>query len=494
MKKNIISFCVAVFVVCLGFLCSCSVTKENYDEKRDELVKANDYKVNVDITENDKKVDEKLQNLKNDYKNSELEKNRYNMDFLRNSNIWNSQLYQFCKQVPKGGDLHLHDMAILPAAETLDFFKDRENVYVCCNRDSKDWCNLSIEKKNVSHPEDYINLKQALQTGKVNNEDLYKKWSLLSYNKQSEHSDVWTDFEDYFDEQIFDYSDSKVNYDYHYRAFEYYYNNNIQHIELKVLLSGSKEEAESVVCTIKDAYRDFKSTHPDFTLKLIGCVTKLPSIDKNFAVNLMENALYIYDNVEDEFDTSDNNKFLVALDYVNEEDESKSLKDFKDDIFKVKAEHPGIELYFHAGESLMMSIDNIYDAYLYGCKRIGHCFNLYRYPDLMDRVKHANICLEVCPVSNQVLEYAQDLRQHPAVEYMKREMSVVLCSDDPAIQEHTSLVDDYFAGIICWDLSIAEVKQLSYNAINYSSLSKDQKTQAMKDWNDRWNDFINSQL
>lgn len=67
---------------------------------------------------------------------------------------------------------------------------------------------------------------------------------------------------------------------------------------------------------------------------------------------------------------------------------------------------------------------------------------------------------------------------------------VVLASDDPAYQEHTMLVDDFFAAIICWDLNLAEVKQLCINSINYSGVDDMQKKALMSAWEEEWNTFV----
>lgn len=67
----------------------------------------------------------------------------------------------------------------------------------------------------------------------------------------------------------------------------------------------------------------------------------------------------------------------------------------------------------HAGESLKKENQNLYDAILLGSKRIGHGFGLAMHPHLVDIVKKQKICVECCPISNNVLGYVRDLRCHP---------------------------------------------------------------------------------
>ena len=109
----------------------------------------------------------------------------------------------------------------------------------------------------------------------------------------------------------------------------------------------------------------------------------------------------------------------------------------------------------------------------------------------MDLVRGDDICLEVCPISNQVLEDVEDLRGHPATEYLKRGVPISICSDDPAYLEHATLTDDFFAAIVCWDLGLAEIKQLCLNSILYSGLDELQKEELMQSWQKQWDAFLN---
>lgn len=70
------------------------------------------------------------------------------------------------------------------------------------------------------------------------------------------------------------------------------------------------------------------------------------------------------------------------------------------------------------------------------------------HPELKHIIKDKDICLEVCPVSNQSLGFCDDLRQHPANDYLREGIPMVLCSDDPTYQENNSLTDDFFMAIL----------------------------------------------
>jgi len=163
-------------------------------------------------------------------------------------------------------------------------------------------------------------------------------------------------------------------------------------------------------------------------------------------------------------------------------------------LIKIKEEHPDFQYFLHCGESLNSFNDNLIDAYLLGATRVGHGLNLYRYPDLLKDYANDEICLEVCPISNQTLRYTHDLRLHPGAEYLKRGVTIALCSDDAVFQEHEQLVDDFFMAIVAWGLGVAEIKQLCINSIQYAALDENNRRRLLKCWYADWNRFVKNCL
>jgi adenosine deaminase CECR1 len=138
----------------------------------------------------------------------------------------------------------------------------------------------------------------------------------------------------------------------------------------------------------------------------------------------------------------------------------------------------------------MPDATNIADAYLLKAKRVGHGLNLYRYPALADMFAKEKIPLEICPVSNQMLGYTPDLRAHPAVEYIRRGIPVVLGPDDPLVFGNGGLSYDFFMATVYWDLSLADIKQLCMNSITYSATTEKEKAALMDRWQKKWDAFI----
>ena len=73
---------------------------------------------------------------------------------------------------------------------------------------------------------------------------------------------------------------------------------------------------------------------------------------------------------------------------------------------------------------------NLYDALLLDCKRIGHGFALARKPYLMEQFKKRNICLELCPISNEILGLTPRVGGHAMYELLANNVHCTVNSDN----------------------------------------------------------------
>ncbi len=80
------------------------------------------------------------------------------------------------------------------------------------------------------------------------------------------------------------------------------------------------------------------------------------------------------------------------------------------------------------------------------------------------------IALEVCPISDQMLGYAPDLRMHPANTFIHRGVQCVLANDIPQILGNSGLSYDFLSAFLSWNLDIWQIKQLIVNSILYSAI------------------------
>ena len=152
----------------------------------------------------------------------------------------------------------------------------------------------------------------------------------------------------------------------------------------------------------------------------------------------------------------------------------------------------GVKLpyYFHDGESDWELNQNIIDAVLLGAKRIGHGFNIGMKPGVKNFAKSQDICFEICPISNQMLQYIPDIRTHFANSLFREGVPMVLCSDDPVMFGYTGMTYDFYAASVSWQLNLKAIKRLVFNSIIYSSLSDAEKPSAIEKLTSSWNAWI----
>jgi aminodeoxyfutalosine deaminase len=106
-----------------------------------------------------------------------------------------------------------------------------------------------------------------------------------------------------------------------------------------------------------------------------------------------------------------------------------------------EAQRSGLHATAHAGEGAgALSIRGALD--FYGAERIGHGTRLYEDDDLIDRLVHERIPLEVCPTSNEALKVVARVADHPVHDYLARGVTCLVSSDDPSLFG-TDIVREY---------------------------------------------------
>jgi adenosine deaminase CECR1 len=170
-------------------------------------------------------------------------------------------------------------------------------------------------------------------------------------------------------------------------------------------------------------------------------------------------------------------ELITGFDMVNEEDVTPAILHFVPEILEGKKKDGQhlLPCFFHCGETHDRANQNLFDAVLLGTKRLGHGFQLFLHPHLQDVVKEKDICIEACPVSNLLLGYTTDLRNHPVRYMLAKGLQASISSDDPGFFGYEGVTFDYLVTYIAWDLNIRDIKKLVLNGIRYSTLSRENK-------------------
>ena len=396
------------------------------------------------------------------------------INFLRDGAVYDTPLYDFLLRMPKGADLHAHADAILPMELQVAFLKDHPELVI-----TPQW---QIHYTGIGAPYGSRTMAECLEDG-LTVEDFRREWTVAGAGRGAY---LWDWFEGIFSKCGAICTTPSLVEDYYTRVMLHYHSIGVEHLELRSPFFGTREDALARGKAYLRALENVRKEDPAFTLSVVACGGKNDVWDPLFDI-LMDNALYVREQVQD-----GGEPMVVAIDIVNDEDRSYSLSRYEDRVRKIIAANPGLRLTLHAGESLRGENKEIEIALRCGIDRLGHGFNLYRYPALLEEVREKGICVEVCPVSNAALGYCADFAQHPAAGYRRKGIPLVICSDDPAYQAHSVLTGDYLAVVAGWDLTLPEVKELCRNSIRYAFLPEERKAALLAHWEQRWDAFERS--
>jgi adenosine deaminase CECR1 len=428
---------------------------------------------NLVLTAEEQTADRRLMALKQ----SELVRTRDYFppahSFLREQTkktIADSPVFEVMRRLPKGGVLHAHGSALGDFRRLVAAVISRPDCYIHVASGSAVPVG-ALRIADASPGEGWRlvrDLRAAAADANAFDEEIFRSVTL---GEEELHApDIWREFTAVF-QRAAGLTGNRSVRDAHWRdTLIALVDENIQYVE-----SRSTGIEGSVL-------RDVVARDPDFGVKFIAAGPR--SGTREQIAQALAAAIDLRAKNPDQ---------VVGFDLVQEEDRTNSNLYYVEQLLAARREAErrgvGLPLYLHSGETNWAENENIYDAVLLGASRIGHGLALIRHPRLMQIVKERGIAVEVCPISNQVLGYVPDLRNHPAVHYINAGLPVVLSSDDPAVFRHT-LSHDFYAAFMAWGLDLRSLKQLAMNSLTYSAMNSAEKQRALAAWERRWTTFI----
>ena len=192
-----------------------------------------------------------------------------------------------------------------------------------------------------------------------------------------------------------------------------------------------------------------------------GVEVRLQDSILRFAPDAEEQLIRLYEFV------SRHSDLWVAVNMVGREDNDKGYPlRFLDTLRELRKRHHNVRLSIHAGE-VDEPNHHIRDTLLLGADRIGHGINLISDPDTMRLMRHGPYLIEINLISNLLLEYVDDYRQHPFPEYLRTGIPVALSTDDRGMWD-SNMTDEFFVAVREFNLSWPELVLLSRNSLAYS--------------------------
>lgn len=425
-----------------------------------------------------------------------------------------SKVFKIISLMPKGGVLHCHDTALLSTDKIVQFTY-RDNLWVCGNLfKGVPRFLFANEKPAAIEGQEWVKVadERAQHGAKRYDAAMRSLFTLYAEDAVQKYRDInamWSKFM-----ELFAALDPIVGFvevwkDYYYETLKEFYNDGVQYLEFRGILpelydlDGNKYGPLEVADLYVDVLKKFKAENPGFV------DSKFIYAPLRFAdAATFEKYLTTYRALK-----AKNPDFIAGFDVVGQEDKGFPLKGFADKWLK---DGKDIPCCFHAGETnwngletdenlvsvTFFSVKKTYyeliislqvDAILLGTKRIGHGFAAVKHPRVLQEIKKRDICIEVNPVSNQVLKLVDDYRNHPAAVLFSDNYPVVVSCDDPSFWEATPLSHDFymaFVGIASAHADLKFLKKLILNSFKYSSLSETEQKEGIQKWQNAWEKFL----
>ncbi|KAK3535959.1 hypothetical protein QTP70_021464 [Hemibagrus guttatus] len=422
--------------------------------------------------------------------------------FKAKSLIDASPVFSLLQKMPKGAALHVHDFAMVGVDWLVKNVTYRENCYVCFTDDgSVRFVFLSTQPKVAPFCSAWVLLKSLREKHNTTELDnsFIRNLTLFTEDPDSEYPNqdvVWKRFEQAFLVAYGLVTYAPVFKDYLYEGLRQFYMDNIMYVEIRALLpltyelDGSLNSRDWSMRACQDVVQFFTAQYPDFIgTRIIFTVHR--GLNSTQAVTVVKEAIRLQRDFPD---------IMAGFDFVGHEDSGNPLWYFKEALGLPEELGVHLPYFFHAGEtnSEGTAVDqNIMDALLFNTSRIGHGFAMPRHPVVKELARKMDVPVEVCPISNQVLQLVSDLRNHPAAILMAEGHPMVISSDDPALFGASGLSYDYyqafmgFGGMIS---NLATLKELVLNSLRYSSLSPALKEKAIEALLKKWDKFVSESL
>ncbi|RQO37556.1 adenosine kinase [Chryseobacterium sp. KBW03] len=403
--------------------------------------------------------------------------------------IEKSKLFEIFQTMPKGGLLHTHSGGITDVKWVISAARKYQECYVYDQKDNDQFITGQLaffEKGKV--PNGFVSLDKKLSSDPGFEKQLEELLTLKRDNLCS-YTDYWIEFEKRFKRISLLLPYRPFFKEYYLKGFQDLIKDKVQHVEIRFIFEelydfkNGKYPLKTSITDLQDVLKEVHKSDPQFSLKLIYSSFKFldtENIDKQ-----LEMAFELKKSFPD---------MITGFDLVADEAAGHSISFFEKNWTKLKELNKkyGMEmpLFLHAGESNSIFNENVLDIALLDNKRIGHGLNLIYFPKTMEQIRKQNKLVEVSPLSNQILGYVSDLRNHPARVLLSNGVQCSINSDDPSVYGYNGLSYDFWAAMVYWELDVKALKKLVFNSVNYSSLNDNEKKKAVTYLNQQWNDFV----
>ena len=87
--------------------------------------------------------------------------------------------------------------------------------------------------------------------------------------------------------------------------------------------------------------------------------------------------------------------------------------------------------------------------------------------------------------------FVPDIRNHPAINYYKSGIPIVIAGDDPGSFGYNDLTVDYYMAFMSWGLNLFDLREIANNSIKFSSITEEVRQEGFAKFSKQWLKFIN---
>ncbi|AEO58941.1 hypothetical protein MYCTH_2306716 [Thermothelomyces thermophilus ATCC 42464] len=452
----------------------------------------------------------------------------YGDHFLSNADlIEQTQLFALCRAMPKGAHLHIHFNSNLPPSVLLGIAKDMKRMFIWSNipldrPEAYDLCRIqfsimnekAVEERgagNLFH-KDYgggtVMQFQEFREAYPGGPEAADAWlqSKLVFQEEEAHNllqtaeGAWEKFNarTQMMKGLFNYKTAYRRYT--RQCLDEFVADNIQYAEIRPNFMSSNQVWEDdgssridnvgIMNLIIDEYEAFQKDHQRRILKGLKIIYCTP---RSFGEEQVGEALMqcFQFKTDKKFST-----YIAGFDLVGEESKGKPLKAFTRQFLQFqalcKAADIEIPLLLHCGETLDIGTDtdgNLLDALLLGAKRIGHGFALPRHPYVMGEMKQRGVCVEVCPISNEILGLTPRISGHSVYNLLANNVPCTISADNGTL--FRSRLSHDFYQIIAGkpDMTLHGLRQVVEWSIEHSCMEPELRSEVRGSWEKMWDEF-----
>mmetsp|Transcript_8130 Transcript_8130/g.13093 ORF Transcript_8130/g.13093 Transcript_8130/m.13093 type:complete len:479 (-) Transcript_8130:26-1462(-) len=410
-------------------------------------------------------------------------------DFLLGrEDVEKSRVYKILQKMPKGALLHTHGISTGPFEKLVEILRNDQRVYIYENEDNGELIHGEIR---------YLGSEQvATMPGwvPISSWSAEKVLENIQVPADTPREKRWDVFQNVW-MRIRELSDSLPLWDgegsYFWHMLTTLLETGVTYVEIKqlipdgwVLPSECGKEVNRTVDTDEfmriflKTVDAFKAKNPRFVgAKMVWCSLKFLEPAK-----IKKDADLCWDLQQRFPDT------IAGYDLVGHEDTLHPISNYFNALSEYIAK--GGNLLLHAGETIDPDASQLYDAIALGSKRIGHAYALPKFPALMRIVRDKGITVECCPISNQVLGYVQDLRNHPGYIMLNNGIKLTISSDDAGLFKYTDLTADFAMVTKAWGLGLSQLRHLARQSFICSALKYEDIHAAVKQFEQDWEVFL----